>query len=88
MISIGKVRATEQLGGEVALKEIRKGLKLEEGDELEIFIDGDNIILKKYTPGCHCCKNVDELTEVLDLKLCSNCIIQFNNARNIIDKLR
>lgn len=88
MIRIGTVRAAVALGGKVELKEIRKGLKIEGGDELEIFIDGGNIILKKYTPGCHCCKNVDELTEVLGLKLCSSCIKQFDKARNVIDKLR
>ena len=88
MVSTGIVRATDQLGRIVIPKEIRRTLKIIEGDALEIFIDGGNIILKKYTPGCHCCKNVDELTEVLGLKLCSSCIKQFDKARNIIDKLR
>ena len=88
MKATGIVRATDQLGRIVIPKEIRKEFKINEGDTLEIFTKGDNIILKKYTPGCHCCKNMDELTEVLGLKLCPSCIKKFNDVRKIINESR
>lgn len=88
MVSTGIVRATDQLGRIVIPKEIRRNFKIEEGDTLEIFTQGDNIILKKYTPGCHCCKNMDNLTEVLGLKLCEECMNKFNEARKLINGIR
>lgn len=49
MKSTGIVRRIDDLGRVVIPKEIRKNLKIKENESLEIFIDGDNIILKKYS---------------------------------------
>lgn len=81
MKSTGIVRKIDNLGRIIVPKELRKSFNINEGDPLEVYTDGDNIILKKYTPGCHCCKNVDNLIEVLGLKLCPNCLNQFNEYR-------
>jgi transcriptional pleiotropic regulator of transition state genes len=40
------------LGRVVIPMELRKTLGIEEKDALEIFVDGDRIVLRKYQPGC------------------------------------
>ena len=51
MKSTGIVRKLDELGRVVIPKEIRKTLRIKEGDPLEIFTDKEGeIILKKYSP--------------------------------------
>ena len=49
MKSTGIIRRIDDLGRIVIPKEIRKNINIKENDSLEIFIDGENIILKKYS---------------------------------------
>ena len=44
----GIVRRIDDLGRVVIPKEIRRNMKLREGDPLEFFIEKDSIVLKKY----------------------------------------
>lgn len=46
----------------------------------------DNITIKKTT--CHCCKQTENLTDVLGMNLCTNCLQDFENYRKMIDKIR
>ena len=48
--STGIVRKLDELGRVVIPIETRRTLGLNEKDSVEIFIDGENIILKKYEP--------------------------------------
>ena len=48
--STGIVRKVDELGRVVLPIELRRTLNIEEKDSLEIFIDDDKIILKKYEP--------------------------------------
>lgn len=50
MKSTGIVRKVDELGRVVIPVELRRGLGVEEKDPLEIYIDGDRIILQKYQP--------------------------------------
>ena len=88
MKSTGIVRNLDQLGRLVIQKETRKAISLNDGDPIEMFTDGDKIILKKYNPGCHCCGSMDHLTEVLGLKICPKCLKEFKKAIGLIDKLK
>ena len=49
MKATGVVRRIDDLGRVVIPKEIRKNLRIKEGDNLEIFVDGEEVILKKYS---------------------------------------
>lgn len=49
MKSTGVIRKIDDLGRLVIPKEIRRNLKVSEGDNLEIYINDDEIILKKYS---------------------------------------
>lgn len=54
MKATGIVRKTDQLGRVVIPMELRKKLSIGESDPLEIFVDEDMIILKKYQPDLTC----------------------------------
>lgn len=49
MKSTGIIRRIDELGRIVIPKEIRKNLRIKEGENLEIYIENENIILKKYS---------------------------------------
>ena len=49
MKATGIIRRIDDLGRIVIPKEIRKSLKLNEGDSLEIYIEDNNVLLKKYS---------------------------------------
>ena len=51
MKATGVVRRIDDLGRVVIPKEIRRTLRIKEGDPLEIFTDKEGeVILKKYSP--------------------------------------
>ena len=49
MSTTGIIRRIDELGRIVIPKEIRKSLRIKNGDNLEIVVDGENIMLKKYS---------------------------------------
>ena len=48
MKSTGIIRRIDDLGRVVVPKEIRRNLRLREGDPVEIFTEGDAVCFKKY----------------------------------------
>lgn len=54
MKSTGLVRKVDELGRVVIPRELRRTLKIEEKDAIEIFVDGERIILQKYQPNMTC----------------------------------
>lgn len=50
MKTTGIIRRIDDLGRIVIPKELRKNMRIKNGDSLEIFVDNDNVILKKYSP--------------------------------------
>jgi transcriptional pleiotropic regulator of transition state genes len=40
--------------------ELRRTMDIAEKDSLEIFVDDDRIILRKYNPGCRLCGGTEE----------------------------
>lgn len=65
MISTGIVRRIDELGRVVIPKEIRRSLKIKDGDPLEIFRDKDKLVLVKYAPTDDKQDAVDTLREWL-----------------------
>lgn len=49
MKNTGVIRRIDDLGRIVIPKEIRKSLRIKDGESLEIFLDSENIVLKKYS---------------------------------------
>ena len=54
MKSTGIVRGVDGLGRIVLPKELRTSMKIDSESKLEIFVDGDTILLKKYKPAGAC----------------------------------
>ena len=60
MKATGVVRRIDDLGRIVIPKELRRTMRIKEGDSLEIFIDGsDKVILRKYSP----VQNIHDIVE-------------------------
>jgi AbrB family transcriptional regulator, transcriptional pleiotropic regulator of transition state genes len=55
MKSTGIVRKVDELGRVVIPIELRRTLGIGEKDALEIYVDGERIMLKKYEPACIFC---------------------------------
>lgn len=49
MKETGVIRRIDELGRVVIPKEVRKKLKIREGDLLDIYLNGNNIVLQKYS---------------------------------------
>jgi transcriptional pleiotropic regulator of transition state genes len=64
MKSTGIVRKVDELGRVVLPIELRRGLDIQEKDSLEIFVDDDKIILKKYQPADIFTGSMDDLVAV------------------------
>ncbi len=74
MIASGIVRKIDELGRIVIPKEIRRVLGWVDGDPIEIFTDGETVVLKGYRPGCIFCSNMTDLTEFKGKRVCKPCI--------------
>ena len=73
MRSTGVVRKVDELGRIVIPIELRRTMGIEEKDALEIYVDNDKIILKKYAPGCIFCGSCDDLAVIMGKHLCISC---------------
>ena len=60
MKTTGVIRRIDDLGRIVIPKEIRRNLRIHDGESMEIFVDKDFITLKKYS-------SLDELTNISKL---------------------
>ena len=74
MKATGIVRKIDSLRRIVMPIEKRDTLYIKERDPLEIFVDGDSIILKKYAPTCIFCDSTDDLTLYKGKLICPGCI--------------
>lgn len=75
MKATGIVRRIDELGRVVLPKELRDTLGIKSGDALEIYTGTDQIVLKKYAPGCSLCGEVDNrLLTFKDKQICTQCI--------------
>ena len=55
MKSTGIVRKVDELGRIVLPVELRRTMDIAEKDPLEIYVDGNSIVLRKYRPSCIFC---------------------------------
>ncbi len=74
MKSTGVVRKLDNLGRIVIPIELRKTMGIEIKDTLEIFTEGDEIILKKYQPGCVFCTDARNVTLFKGKMVCEKCL--------------
>ena len=82
MKSTGIVRRIDDLGRIVLPRELRKILNIDPRDSLEIFMDGDTIILRKYEPQCIFCGQADGVRTFKSKNVCEKCIKDINGMNN------
>jgi transcriptional pleiotropic regulator of transition state genes len=74
MKATGIIRKVDELGRIVLPIEIRRTMDIAERDELEIFMDGDQIILQKFQPSCVFCGSTHSLVSYEGKNLCTDCV--------------
>lgn len=78
MKSTGIVRKVDELGRIVLPIELRRTLGIEEKDRIEIFVDGESIIMRKYQPACIFCDNAKDIINYKGKNICPDCIRAMN----------
>ncbi|MBP2028063.1 transcriptional pleiotropic regulator of transition state genes [Acetoanaerobium pronyense] len=78
MKSTGVVRKVDELGRIVIPIEIRRIQNISVKDPLEIFVEGDSIVLKKYETSCVFCSSQDEIKEFENKNVCGVCLQKLN----------
>jgi transcriptional pleiotropic regulator of transition state genes len=76
MKSTGVVRKLDNLGRVVIPIEVRRTMKIEDRDDLEIFVDNNRIILMKYEPSYECvfCGSPEDVSEFKGRTICNKCL--------------
>jgi len=74
MRSTGMTRKIDDLGRLSIPIELRRTMEMGEHQALEIFTDNGSIVLRKYTPGCVFCGNVEDTVHFKELLMCKDCI--------------
>ena len=79
MKSTGIVRKVDELGRIILPIELRRTLDIAERDELEIYLDDDKVVLKKYEPSCIFCGSSCGLVSYHGRNVCMECIENMSN---------
>ncbi len=72
--STGIVRKVDELGRIVIPIELRRTLDIGIKDSIEIYVEDERIILKKYTPACAFCANASGITVFKGKNICEDCL--------------
>jgi len=72
--STGVVRKVDELGRIVLPIELKRSLDIAEKDALEIYVDGEQVILKKYQPACVFCGEARDISNYKGKNICSKCM--------------
>lgn len=84
MKATGIVRRVDDLGRVVIPKELRRTMEIKEGDPLEIFVQGESVVLRKYDPDgrCRLCGSDNQVRKlVTGQQICNNCIEHVSRLR-------
>ena len=73
MKALGIVRTVDRLGRIVLPADLRKSLGYGIDEPLEIFVDDDKVILKKYNPTCLFCGSTENTVKYKEKLVCAEC---------------
>lgn len=74
MKSTGIVRRVDELGRIVIPIELRRTLDIDIKDSLEIYVDGEQIMLKKYERACIFCSEAKDVIDYKGKNICKSCL--------------
>lgn len=69
----GMPKSIDSLGRLVIPNEIRHSLEIGPNDKVEIFLEGDKIVIKKHVPSCIFCGSDEGLADFAEKKICKSC---------------
>lgn len=81
--SLGIVRKVDHLGRVVLPIEIRRTFNLENDDSVEIFVEGDTIILKRWEAACVFCGRLGSAKVYKEKVICEECYADLVAGRNV-----
>lgn len=81
MKSTGVVRKVDELGRIVIPVELRRTLDIDVKDALEIYVDGEQVILKKYEPACIFCGDARDVVNYKSKNICLKCLNELKNQQ-------
>lgn len=84
MKALGIVRTVDRLGRFVLPAELRKTMGYKDDEPLEIFVEDDKIILKKYQPSCVFCGSAENTIKYKDKLVCASCTLKLNELASYI----
>ena len=73
-LTTGIVRTTDDLGRIVIPMEVRRRFAININDPVEIYVEGEKIILRKYVPTCYFCSDESDISTYKNINICKNCI--------------
>lgn len=73
MKDTGILRKIDELGRISIPKALRRTLSLDAGDALQIYVDGDVVLLRKHRPGCALCGGSANLVPTGGKPVCAGC---------------
>lgn len=76
MRSTGNVRKIDHIGRLVIPMELRRDFDIAEKDPLRIYVDGEQIVLKKYKANCIFCGCESNIVNCKGKNICKNCITE------------
>lgn len=80
MKSTGIVRKVDELGRIVLPMELRKCMDINIKDPLEIYTEGEYILVKKYQPACIFCNEASDVVTFNGKNICKECLNKLNEA--------
>jgi transcriptional pleiotropic regulator of transition state genes len=79
MKSTGIVRKVDELGRVVLPMELRRTMDIAVKDPLEIYVDENRIILKKYAPQCIFCGEAGDVQDFKGKNICRSCMAELKD---------
>lgn len=83
MKSTGIVRKVDELGRIVLPIELRRTLDIGERDTLEIFVEGANVVLRKYRPTCIFCDSAKDIAIFKGKNICPKCLKELQEVSRL-----
>jgi transcriptional pleiotropic regulator of transition state genes len=74
MKSTGIVRKVDELGRIVLPIELRRTMGIAERDPLEIYVDGNTIVLRQFQDSCVFCNSSNDVTVFKGKNVCNGCL--------------